>query len=216
MKIIIIGGFLGSGKTTAIQSLGKYFAKAGKKVAVLINEVGEIEMEGDLLNYDVKTQEVTMACVTCNLKAAITTSVAQLIEKAHPEILFIEPKENVSPLVVREELNLAATKACGSGLDEMDGFDFAPLITFVDCARFFKNVKEKKKMAFDQIQVSEVVVLNKTDLIDPATKNMIQESVSQINPKAVILTNTCKNEDGMNRIIEILKNNQQKLKPTQP
>ncbi|WNY25945.1 GTP-binding protein [Methanolapillus millepedarum] len=198
MKVIIIGGFLGSGKTTAIQSLGKYFAQLGKTVAVLVNEAGVVDIGGDLFGYDIPTKEVTMACVTCNLKAAITTSVVQLVEKAHPDILFIEPKESVSPLVVREELRLAQIKPDG------EEYDFAPLITFVDCSRFFKNVKEKKKMTFDQIQVSEVVVLNKTDLVDVNTLGMIRESVLQINPKAVVLINADQGGIVSNEILKII------------
>ncbi|MDV0447877.1 putative metal chaperone YciC [Methanosarcinaceae archaeon Ag5] len=198
MKIIIIGGFLSSGKSTAIQSLGKHFAEAGKTVAVLVNEAGEVDIGGDLFGYDIDTKEVTMACVTCNLKAAITTSVAQLVDKAHPDILFIEPKETVSPLVVREELKLAATKQGG------EEYDFAPLITFIDASSFFKNVKEKRKVTFDQIQVSEVVVLNKIDLVDANVVDMIQESVLQINPKAVVLANTNLNETGLNEILKSL------------
>jgi G3E family GTPase len=199
LKIIIIGGFLGSGKTTAIQYLAKYFAKLGKTVAVLVNEAGEVDIGGDLFGYDVDTEEVTRACVTCDLKAVLTFSVAQMVEKVHPDIFFIEPKETVSPLVVREELAISTIRRGGNE------YDFAPLITLVDCSCFFKNVKEKKRITFDQILVSEVVVLNKIDLVDANTVEMIRESVMQINPKATVLMNTNQNEQGMKDILKLVE-----------
>jgi G3E family GTPase len=79
------------------------------------------------------------------------------------------------------------------------------LITFIDCSCFFKNIKEKRKITFDQIQVSEVVVLNKIDLIDTNKVEMIRESVMQINPKATVLMNTNQNEQGMKDILELLE-----------
>jgi len=199
LKIIIIGGFLGSGKTTAIQYLVKHFARLGKTVAVLVNEAGEVDINGDLFGYDVDTKEETRACVMCDLKMVLTFSVSQMIEKAHPDVLFIEPKETVSPLVVREELAISAIRRGG------DEYDFAPLITFIDSSCFFKNVKEKKRITFDQISVSEVVVLNKTDLVGANEIAMIRESVMQLNPKAIVLMNTNQNEEGMKDILKLVE-----------
>ena len=46
MKIVIIGGFLGSGKTTTIQKLGRHLSDSGQKVAIIVNEIGEIGLDG--------------------------------------------------------------------------------------------------------------------------------------------------------------------------
>jgi len=199
MKIIIIGGFLGSGKTTAIQYIAKHFARLGKTVAVLVNEAGEVDIGGDLFGYDVDTKEETRACVMCDLKTVLTFSVAQMIEKVHPDILLIEPKETVSPLVVREELARTTIRRGG------EDYDFAPLLTLIDCSCFFKNVKDKKRITFDQIAVSEVIVLNKIDLLDANKIEMIRTSVMQINPKATVLMNTNQNEEGMKDILKLLE-----------
>ena len=197
-KIVIIGGFLGSGKTTAIKELGKLFAMNGKTVTYFTNEIGEISIDGDLLNYDMETKEVTTACITCNMKEKMTAAAEQLIEKAHPDILFMEPKETVSPLVVKDELEKAALNQRG------DEYDFAPLFTFIDSSKFFVNIKEKKKISFDQITVSEIIVLNKTDLIQPSELKMIRESVLQINPKVKIIENDIQNV-GIEKIKEMIE-----------
>jgi Putative GTPases (G3E family) len=199
-KIVIVGGFLGSGKTTAIKELGKLFAMSGKTVTYFTNEIGEVSIDGDLLNYDMETKEVTTACITCNMKEKMTAAAEQLIEKAHPDILFMEPKETVSPLVVKDELEKAALNRNG------DEYNFAPLFTLINCSEFFKNIKEKKKISFDQITVSEIIVLNKTDLISPNELKMIQESVMQINPKIKIIENDIQNT-GIEKIKEIIENN---------
>ncbi|MDV0446073.1 putative metal chaperone YciC [Methanimicrococcus sp. At1] len=197
-KIVVIGGFLNSGKTTLIKKLGMHYAAAGKVITYFTNEAGKETIDGDLLEYDMNTQEMTAACVTCSLKEVMTSAVGQLIERVHPDILFIEPKETVSPLVVRDELMRSSLKA---GTEE---YLFAPLLTLIDCSEFFRDIKEKKKVAFDQITVAEVIVLNKTDLVKQNESDLIKESVRQINPNAKILENTIENEIGLNEIIKTI------------
>ena len=194
--IVIIGGFLGSGKTTLIKELGKHYAAAGKTVTYFTNEAGEETIDGDLLGYDMDTKEITTACVTCNLKEVMSAAVEELIERVHPDILFIEPKETVSPLVVKDELQKASLKF---GMEE---YHFAPLFTLIDSSQFFKNVKEKKKITFDQISVSEKIVLNKTDFVNEKELNLITESICQINPKAKIIKNGIQNEKGIDEMIQ--------------
>ncbi|MCL2862534.1 MAG: hypothetical protein FWE54_00295 [Methanimicrococcus sp.] len=197
-KIVVIGGFLGTGKTTAIKELGRMFSAAGKTVTYFTNEVGEVVLDGDLMNYDIETKEVTMACVTCNIKEAMTAVIDRLITQISPDILFIEPKETMSPLVVQDGLSKHFIRY-------KDGtIVFAPLFTLIDCSRFFSNIKEKKRITFDQISVSEVIVLNKTDLVKPNELKMISESIKQINPASIILENTCENEDGLKKMLELI------------
>jgi G3E family GTPase len=196
--IVIIGGFLGTGKTTLIKELGKSYAASGKIVAYFTNEVGEEVIDGDLLGYDMHTKEMTTACVACNLKEVMTTAVEQLIEKVHPDILFIEPKETISPLVVKDGLERASVKV---GFEE---YNFAPLFTLIDCSAFFKNVKEKKKITFAQIAVSEIIVLNKTDLVSESELSLVEESIRQMNPKAEILKNSIQNKKEMDEIIKLI------------
>jgi G3E family GTPase len=196
--IVIIGGFLGTGKTTLIKELGKNYAASGKTVAYFTNEIGEEVIDGDLLGYDMNTKEMTTACVACNLKEVMTTAVEQLIEQVHPDILFIEPKETISPLVVKDELERASFK---TGFEE---YNFALLFTLIDCSAFFKNVKEKKKITFDQITVSEIIILNKTDLVNESELSLVEESIRQINPKAVLLKNSIQNKKDMDEIIKLI------------
>jgi Putative GTPases (G3E family) len=199
-KIVIIGGFLGSGKTTAITELGKQLASEGKKIAYFTNEIGEAVLDGNLMNYDIETKEITMACITCNIKEAVSSAVSHLIETVNPDVLFIEPKENISPLVVKDELEKASLKA------NCEEYKFAPHFTFIDCSIFFRNIKEKRKIAIDQILVSEIIVLNKTDLIQENELKLIRESVNQMNPNSKIIENNCKDKTGLMKIIKEIEN----------
>lgn len=194
-KIIIIGGFLGSGKTSLIKILAREYVSSGKKVAYLTNEAGEESVGGDVFGYDENAKEMTTACVTCNLKEVMMSAVEQLIEQAHPEILFIEPKDTISPLVVRNELERAFLKFESPLL-------FTPSATVIDCSRFFKNIKEKKKITLDQIMVSEIVLLNKTDLIKPKELSIIKESVRQINSNAEILESSIYKKENIQRMMD--------------
>ena len=73
MKVMIIGGFLGSGKTTTILKLSRRLNDSGKRIAIIVNEIGEIGLDGDTLSgTGITTEELTSGCICCTLK--ISTS----------------------------------------------------------------------------------------------------------------------------------------------
>ncbi|MDC7226737.1 MAG: GTP-binding protein [Spirochaetales bacterium] len=93
MNCIIIGGFLGSGKTTFINYLLKYSGDVipDMKTAVLINEFGEVPVDGAMIdegNYSMR--EITGGCICCTLKGMLDDAVAEICEKEKPDLLLVE------------------------------------------------------------------------------------------------------------------------------
>ncbi|MEZ5335814.1 MAG: GTP-binding protein [Methanolobus sp.] len=69
MKILVVGGFLGSGKTSTIIRLGKEFSEADQKVAIIVNEIGEVGLDGDVISkYGLDMTELTSGCILQFLK----------------------------------------------------------------------------------------------------------------------------------------------------
>ena len=69
MKIMIIGGFLGSGKTTTLLNVGKHLSEEGHKIAIIVNEIGEVGVDGVTLSKSgIVTKELTSGCTCCTLK----------------------------------------------------------------------------------------------------------------------------------------------------
>ena len=91
IKIDIISGFLGSGKTTLIQKLFQTgFNK--EKVVIIENEFGDISIDsGFLKDSGVEIKEINAGCICCSLVGDFSTSIKELVTKFSPDRIIIEP-----------------------------------------------------------------------------------------------------------------------------
>jgi G3E family GTPase len=186
MKVLVIGGFLGSGKTTAILNLGKYLSENNYRVAIIVNEIGEVGLDGDVISkYGFDATELTSGCICCSLKTDLRYTVTTLYNNYNPDILIIEPTGIAFPNVIRNEVNLM----------NLDDVEFAPLVTFIDGSRFKQLMKEIRHFSQRQIIDAEILVINKTDLIESRQLPIIEDAVHQLNPDADIIRLSAKMDD---------------------
>ncbi|MCQ6962376.1 cobalamin biosynthesis protein P47K [Methanolobus chelungpuianus] len=196
MKILVIGGFLGSGKTTTVLRLGRDFSNAGKKVAIIVNEIGEVGIDGDVISkYGLQTTELTSGCICCSLKVNMKTTISLLMKDYKPDILLIEPTGIAFPQIIRNEINLM----------DLKDVSIQPLVTLIDGSRFKQLMKEVKHFAMRQIIDAEVLGINKLDLVEKIRIPIIEASVQQLNPKArVVLLSATYEDEHWHEFVKLL------------
>lgn len=196
MKILVIGGFLGSGKTTTVLRLGKELSEEGMKVAIIVNEIGEIGIDGDIISkYGLRTTELTNGCICCSLKVNMKTTITLLLKEYQPDVLIIEPTGIAFPQMIKKELELM----------DLKDTTVQPLVTLIDGSRFKQLMKEVKNFAMRQIIDADVLGINKIDIMDKHMLPIIETAVQQLNPNAkVILLSASKEDEHWDEMVGLL------------
>ena len=160
----IITGFLGSGKTTLlINSVKDYFHH--KKVAVVVNEFGEVGFDGKVLsNVYSQVLELSEGCICCSLSANFEKGIREILDKYRPDVLFVETSGVSEPFPIMLSLQSL-------------GFSVEGVLCVVDSKNFFNYAESTT--AKHQIGSSNVIVLNKIDLVSEAELNRVEEAVIQ-------------------------------------
>jgi len=168
--LIILTGFLGSGKTSFLQHFIEYQTQRSRFVAVIQNEIGEVGLDGKLLDYTVT--EIDEGCVCCSLAGNLKQAVRGILESFSPDTIILETSGLANPLNLLEEM---------SELGEVVRFDTT--VTLVDVLNLESTLSDYR-IAVDQIRAADVIVLNKCDLVDDARLEAVRRRVQEINPRA--------------------------------
>ncbi|MCG8669578.1 MAG: GTP-binding protein [Pseudomonadales bacterium] len=167
---VIITGFLGVGKTSAILNLLKQKPE-NERWAVLVNEFGEIGVDGSLFEgqsnsaQEVFIREVPGGCMCCSAGLPMQVALNQLLSKARPDRLLIEPTGLGHPMEVLEVL---------SGDQFRDALNLQKVLTLVDARKLSDKRYTEHETFNQQIAIADVVVGNKLDLYNPDDKDTLE------------------------------------------
>ncbi|AKB76218.1 Putative metal chaperone, involved in Zn homeostasis, GTPase of COG0523 family [Methanosarcina lacustris Z-7289] len=178
MKCMIIGGFLGSGKTTTIKKLVEYLGTQGQRTAIIVNEIGEVGIDGDTFSEGgVETREITNGCVCCTLRISMEYTIKNLITSYHPDTIIIEPTGIAFPRQIKSNIE-------SMGLPDIR---FTPIVNLVDPRRLNPDAGDLQNFVRNQIEDAEVLGINKVDLIGPEKLLETCLFLRKLNPKARIV-----------------------------
>ncbi|WP_343222611.1 CobW family GTP-binding protein [Marinobacterium ramblicola] len=177
----IITGFLGAGKTTAINHLLSH-KPASERWAVLVNEFGQIGVDQSLIDNDdrVQIQEIPGGCLCCARGPQLRVVLTRLLRSARPDRLIIEPTGLGHPLGIVDLL---------LGPDFAGVIDLRSMICLID-PRVLEQPEILANPVFgDQINLADILVLNKADLCSPEQLNeALTLSHNMFPPKQQVLT----------------------------
>jgi len=151
-QLIIVTGFLGSGKTTFIQNFIEYHVQHNRFVAVIQNEIGETSLDGKLLDHDYSVVEIDEGCVCCTLVGSVKRAIRQILSQFHPDFIIVETTGLANPFNLLDEIG---------EIKELARFD--GVTTLVDASNIEESM-ERFKIASNQVKAADILVVNKKDL----------------------------------------------------
>ena len=197
MDIHILGGFLGAGKTTLLMRLIDLFSAKGKKVAIIVNEAGSVGVDGTTIKgkgYD--AIELPQGCICCTLVGALQESLVQVVRDYHPDVLIIEPTGLALPGSVRTSVEVIK----GMYID----YDKLDIVGMLDGPRFDIFVDKKKDFYIKQLKDSDVIAVNKKDLISEDKLKEIIEWLNDQFPGVKVVPMCATDGEGVDEVFGVL------------
>ena len=206
LPVTVLSGFLGAGKTTVLSHILNN--REGKKVAVIVNDMSEINIDSAIVQNDVslnrseeKLVEMSNGCICCTLREDLLEEVNKLAKEGRFDYLVIESTGISEPLPVAETFTFADEE----GVSLSDVADLDTMVTVVDAVNFIKDYDEAKylqdtgeslgeedersvaDLLVDQIEFADVILISKTDLVEKADIERLVAIIKTLNTSAKIV-----------------------------
>ncbi|MCL2125942.1 MAG: cobalamin biosynthesis protein P47K [Oscillospiraceae bacterium] len=180
MNTIILGGFLGSGKTTTLMQFARYLVDISDpdleyKVVILENEVGKIGIDDQYLrNSGFTVNNLFAGCACCTVSSELITSVGEIVRTMTPEWLVVETTGIAYPGLMRENLQNALhleSRVC----------------VLTDASRWARLRIPMEALLQGQIECADIVLINKIDLSDDESLERIEADIHGFNADVPIV-----------------------------
>ncbi len=183
VPIYILSGFLGSGKTTLLQQMLENWKAEGKTPAVVMNEIGDVNLDGMMLDGDVAMAELLSGCICCSNRADLGMELYNLIQSGEPDVIVIEASGVANPVEILD----AVTE-----ISLYHRMELRNLITVVDAMHLWELYEQQQGKTYrlmqEQIRAASILIVNKSDLVQPEQLTQVQEIARRWNPYAPMYT----------------------------
>ena len=206
LPVTVLSGFLGAGKTTVLTNILNN--RQGKKVAVIVNDMSEINIDQSLIQNDIsfnhkqeKLVEMSNGCICCTLREDLLIEVANLAKEGRFDYLLIESTGISEPLPVAETFTFEDEN--GISLSDVSKLD--TMVTVVDAVNFLTDYDEAKylqevgeslgeedersvaDLLVDQVEFADIILISKTDLVKKSDVDKLIVILKTLNTNASII-----------------------------
>jgi len=188
VRLLLFAGFLGSGKTTLILALAGRAAAAGRRIAVVVNEVGEVGIDGEVLRMgDLEVKEITGGCICCQIGPDLVRTLHELQAGFRPDLVIVEASGIAAPPGVLGALTYFPA-------EKLDGIE---TVTVVDAARFGELYEIITPLLDSQIVAADRVAITKIDEATAEETDRTVEAVRLLAPAAPLYMVDATDEEGL-------------------
>lgn len=177
IKLDIISGFLGSGKTTLIKKILDFYKN--EKVVVIENEFGEIGIDANIIQKDgLDIIELQNGCICCSMKLNFKDTVLKVAKEFNPERIIIEPTGIAMLSEILSMLNDDEIKS---------NFSINSLVTVVDAINYFDYIDNFGEFFEDQILNAKTLLLSKNQFLEDENRDSVVKSLKSLNENVDII-----------------------------
>ncbi|WP_434751617.1 CobW family GTP-binding protein [Paenibacillus amylolyticus] len=182
IPVYILSGFLGSGKTTLLVKLIEYWKQQNLRPAVVMNELGEVNLDGQIVDEEVPMTEMLGGCICCTVRGDLGLQLAELIQEESPDVIVIEATGAANPMEILDAVTETSLYM---------RLELKSLITVVDAAHLSGLYNEQKGKTFklmqEQIRCASVLLLNKTDRVQAEQLQELEQLLNKWNGFAPVI-----------------------------
>ena len=175
VEVYILSGFLGAGKTTLLQNILSEEQQNHRKIAVIMNELGEVSIDSNMIPEETPLKELLNGCVCCTIQGQLEVQLENMLREYDLDAIYIETTGVAHPIEVLD--------ACLSPLFA-EKLEVKAILTIVDANRWQNRTAlsiQLRKLLSEQVEHADVVLLNKVDSLSENEKAKVISEIQSIN-----------------------------------
>jgi G3E family GTPase len=198
LEVVQIAGFLGSGKTTTIIALTKQLAEEyKKKVAIIVNEIGDVPVDAKVVNeFGLQVKDIGGGCICCELLINLAFTLEELSKGFNPDIVFVEPSGVSIPSLVKDGIKTAKGTEIKVG----------PVVVIFDAEMAEEQLSDEGigNFVLRQLSGADIVAVNKVDVVDEAHIKAYEEKLKTVNPDARLVRISAQRGIGLKELMHMI------------